>query len=266
VTEAGWRLDEVDGVLLLRSTAIEANPTVAHAFSTRVALGRTDFDLGPAEDATRETIDRRATFLRAAGFGATEPSILKQVHGAVIVDAAPALDRPPPADGVIRVASRGSGAPIPAVRTADCVAVLCADRRARAAAAVHAGWRGIAAGIGSAAVARFATEKIEAGDLVVAMGPAILGCCYEVGDEVVSALHAVCGPPAVYVARSLSGRTTIDLHAALRAQLVAAGVPAGAIHAAPFCTRCRNDLFFSFRAEGPAAGRLMAAIGPAGGP
>jgi YfiH family protein len=261
-----WRLDEVDGVLLLRTTAIEAHPGIAHAFSTRIASGRSDFDLGPAEGATREVVDRRAAFFRAGGFGAAEPSILKQVHGAVLVDAIPGLEHPPSADGVIRVTVRGSRAPVPAVRTADCVAMLVVDRRARAAGAVHAGWRGLAAGIGGAAVARLATEGIEPADLVVAMGPAILGCCYEVGDDVLSALDAACGPPAAYVSRGASGRTTIDLHAALRGQLVAAGVPGASIHAAPFCTRCRNDLFFSYRAEGVAAGRLMAAIGPAGSP
>ena len=266
MTEGGWRLDEVGGVLLVRCAAIEAHPGVEHAFSTRVAFGRTDFDLGPAENATRETIDRRAAFFRAAGFGDAEPSILRQVHGAAIVDAIPGLVRPPSADGVISIAARGLRAPVPAVRTADCVAVLLVDRRARAVAAVHAGWRGVAAGIGSAAVARFATEGIEGGDLVVAMGPAILGCCYEVGDDVVSALREACGAPSAYVAQSLSGRTTIDLHAAVGAQLLAAGVPAGSIQAAPWCTRCRNDLFFSFRAEGQAAGRLMAAVGPYGGP
>lgn len=261
-----WRLEDRSGITLVRCQAIEAIPGVAHAFSTRVAFGRTDFDLGPAEDATGEAVDRRAAFLGAAGFGAAEPSILRQVHGADIVDAIPGLDRPPSADGVIRVAARGANAPVPAVRTADCVAVLLVDRSARASAAVHAGWRGVAAGIGSAAVARFAIEGIEAGDLVVAMGPAILGCCYEVGSDVLSALRAVCGPPAAYTARTRSGRTTVDLHAAMGAQLVAAGVPGVSIHSAPFCTRCRNDLFFSFRAEGSAAGRLMAAVGPAGGP
>jgi YfiH family protein len=266
VTAAGWRLDEVDGVVLLRSTAVEAQTGFAHAFSTRVAWGRADFDLGPAEGAAPDTIERRTAFLRAAGFGEAQPSILRQVHGAAIVEAIPELDRPPSADGVIHVGDRGSRTPVPAVRTADCVAALFVDRRRRASAAVHAGWRGIGAAIGRAAVARFAAEGVEAGDLIVAMGPAILGCCYEVGDDVVSALQAACGAPAAYVARGASRRTTVDLHAALRAQLVAAGVPRASIHAAPFCTRCRNDLFFSFRAEGEAAGRLMAAIGPAEGP
>jgi YfiH family protein len=266
VTAAGWRLDEVDGVLLLRSAAIEAQTGFAHAFSTRIARGRSDFDLGPAEGAAPAAIERRAAFVRAAGFGAAQPSILRQVHGAAFVDAIATLDRPPSADGVIHVGVRGTRTPVPAVRTADCVAALVVDRQGRAAAAVHAGWRGIAAAIGRAAVARFAAERIEPGDLVVAMGPAILGCCYEVGDDVVSALEAACGAPDAYVDRTASRRTTVDLHAALRAQLVAEGVPTASIHAAPFCTRCRNDLFFSVRAEGPAAGRLMAAIGPTGGP
>ena len=76
----------------------------------------------------------------------------------------------------------------------------------------------------------------------------------------------VCGRPAAYVLATRLGRTTIDLHAALRAQLVAAGFRTASIHAAPFCTRCRNDLFFSFRAEGPAAGRAHGGDRPAGGP
>ena len=62
------------------------------------------------------------------------------------------------------------------------------------------------------------------------------------------------------------GRSTVDLHTALRTQFAAAGVPYPSIHSAPWCTRCRTDLFFSFRAEGPAAGRLMAVIGPSAGP
>lgn len=262
----GWRLGGVDGVHVARSAAIDAIPGVAHAFSTRVAFGRTDFDLGPAIDDDGEVRFRRAAFLRAAGFGSAPALILRQVHGGVIVRAERNLDGPPIADGAIRVASQDVQAPIPTVRTADCVAVLLVDRHGGAMAAVHAGWRGVGAAIGARAVARFADEGIAAADIVVALGPAILGCCYEVGDEVVDALTAVCGAPAEFVDRAPSGRARVDLHAALRQQLLAAGVPAGSIHAAPWCTRCRTDLFFSVRAEGAATGRLMAAIGPAYGP
>jgi copper oxidase (laccase) domain-containing protein len=48
--------------------------------------------------------------------------------------------------------------------------------------------------------------------------------------------------------------------------LTTAGVPSASIHSAPWCTRCRTDLFFSFRGEGPGTGRLMAAVGPTTGP
>jgi YfiH family protein len=190
--------------------------------------------------------------------------ILRQVHGGRIVDASSGDGAPPAADGVFRV-GRDAPAVVPAVRTADCVAVLVADRRARAVAALHAGWRGAAAGIVARAVSRFAAEGIDARELVVAMGPAILGCCYGVGEEVVTALAGACGAESGFVERT-SGRISVDLHAALRAQWQASGVEAESIHEAPWCTRCRTDLFFSHRGEGAIAGRLMAVIGPAAGP
>lgn len=261
-----WRLEEVDGVRLLRCAAVDSIPGVAHAFSTRVAFGRSDFDLASITSDSGNSEPRSAAFLRAAGLGAAQPAMLRQVHGNIIVGAEARAVSPPGADGVFRAARHGASTPVPVVRTADCVAGLLVDRDATAVAAIHAGWRGIASGIGTNAVARFATEGVKSGDLVVALGPAILGCCYEVGEYVVAALGAACGAEADYVARTASGRVSVDLHAALRRQLVAVGVPSEAIHAAPWCTRCHRDLFFSFRGEGPATGRLMAAVGPAFGP
>lgn len=266
MAEPEWHFGDVDGVRLLRCRAIEALSWVAHAFSTRVAFGRADFDLGSAGTDLHELRSRNAAFFRAAGLGAAQPAVLRQVHGGVVVSASEALTVPPAADGVIRVARHGTGCPVPVVRTADCVAILVVDRRATAVAALHAGWRGAAAGIGRNAVARFATEGVAPHELVVALGPAILGCCYEVGDDVIAALHAACGAPAVYVERTAQGRVFVDLHAALRQQLVAVGVPRYSIHSAPWCTRCNPALFFSHRGEGPSTGRLMAAIGPAVGP
>jgi len=266
VSASDWRLTEIDGVLLLRCGAMDGIAGITHAFSTRVAEGGTDFDLGPADRELPIVSARRRSFMRAAGWRAAHPAILRQVHGVGLVGAGEAGTGRPEADGVLRFASDGEHTPIPAVRTADCVAVVVIDRRGSAVAALHGGWRGVAGGIGRIAVSRLAAAGVPAADLAVAMGPAILGCCYEVGEEVVSGLTASCGPPGTYARRSTSGRMTVDLHAALEAQLIAAGVPASAIHAAPYCTRCRNDLFFSFRGEGSACGRMMAAVGPAGGP
>jgi len=266
MTGSCWHLEEVGGVRLVRCAGLEAIPGVAHAFSTRLAFGRSDFDLGPVQEDSEAPGSRCATFLRAAGLGEAQPARIRQVHGGVIVNAETRWASPPAADGSIGSVRHGAPGPVPVVRTADCVAVLLADRHATSVAALHAGWRGVAAGIGANAVVKFAAEGIAACDLVVALGPAILGCCYEVGEDVVAALEAACGARAGYVVRTDSGGRAVDLHAALRGQLAAAGIPLDSIHAAPWCTRCRRDLFFSFRGEGWATGRLMAAVGPACGP
>jgi YfiH family protein len=266
VSEAGWRLEDVEGVRLVRCAAIEAVPGAAHAFSTRLAFGGARFDLGRADDATFDIRARRRAFLHAAGLGSAQPAMLRQVHGRDIVSTRAWPQAPPTADGVMRVVRDDPAGPMPAVGTADCVPVLMLDRNGVAVAALHAGWRGIAAGIGANAVARFGDERISAADVLVALGPAIGVCCYEVGEEVVEALDRACGNSRGHVERTPEGRTRVDLQGALRAQFVAAGVSDRSIHAAPWCTRCRTDLFFSYRAEGPATGRLMAVIGSPKGP
>jgi YfiH family protein len=193
---------------------------------------------------------RRLSFLRACGVAA-RPLVLRQVHAAGVVRAAEVPeDAIPEADAAVWVRADGP-ARAPAVRTADCVPVLLAERSGRAAAAVHAGWRGTAAGIAAAAVRALTEQGYSPAHLIAALGPAIGGCCYEVGPEVLAALGI-----------QASGPARVDLHARLREDLRAAGVPAAAIHAAPWCTRCRADLFFSYRREKEGAGRLMAVIGP----
>jgi YfiH family protein len=78
-----------------------------------------------------------------------------------------------------------------AVRAADCVPLLLGDRRTRAVAAVHAGWRGTASGVAVAAVGTLEREfGVEADELIVAIGPSIGPCCYEVGPELVDAFIA----------------------------------------------------------------------------
>jgi YfiH family protein len=242
MTPEAWSIEEAGGLRFVRSSALAAIPEVAHAFATRVGPGGERFDPGRAAHVE--------AFVLAAGLGRAAPSILRQVHGRLVVDVSDAAGCVPEADGVLRRLSPGSTLPIAAVRTADCVPLLMADRQGRAVAAIHAGWRGTAAMIAVAAVDLFEAAGIPAGDLVVALGPSIRSCCYAVGDEVIAALGAATGP-------------TVDLPAVNREQLVGAGIDRSAVHTAPWCTRCRPDLFFSARGEGVSTGRMMAAIGPA---
>lgn len=256
-----WSVEVIDGVRLARCEALAEVPGVAHAFSTRVEDGGLAFDLGPAEGESGEVQERRRRFLQAAGLGGRPLPILRQVHGGELVDARNAQGAR--ADGAIGWTEPGDTGPVAAVRTADCVALLAADRQGRVVAAVHAGWRGVAARIPSRMVAWIQQRGVHPSDLVVALGPAIRGCCYEVGREVVEALEAASGRGRIGLRRN-AGRTTVDLHVASQSQLVEAGVDPGQIHGAPWCTGCRTDLFFSSRTEGPAAGRLMAVVGRTG--
>jgi YfiH family protein len=230
VDSDGFRLLTLDGVELVRCAALDRLPGIAHGFSTARS-------------------PQSGRFLQACGLGDQSPLLLRQVHGKRLVDRREGGDGIE-ADGI--VASRDDGAAgAPTVKTADCVPILLAAADGSRIAAVHAGWRGIAAGIVPAGVERLAQGEPET--LVAAIGPAIGPCCYEVGPEVAAAV------PGATVAGA--GRPHLDLKRAVVLQLVRAGLAEGRVHRAPWCTRCSDGLFFSYRRQGKAAGRQLATIG-----
>jgi YfiH family protein len=142
--------------------------------------------------------------------------------------------------------------------------MLIADRGCGAAGAVHAGWRGTSAGIAATAIETMTQEfGTAASDLVVAIGPSIGACCYEVGDELRDAFRSAGATDdqlARWFWRTATGSLRLDLWTANRDQLVAAGVPADRIHIAGLCTQTHAHLFESYRAAGVAAGRMAALI------
>jgi YfiH family protein len=206
----------------------------------------------------------------AASVNAAAVVTLTQVHGshAVVLrrgGSAP-IGRP---EGDILVSNSPDRAI--AVRAADCVPLLVADRRTGAVAAVHAGWRGTAAGAASAAVETLRREfGVKPADLTVAIGPSIGSCCYEVGSDVVDAFEAAGHPRHLidrwFLAGSPVDATTdrpairLDIAGANRDQLILAGVEADNIHTAGLCTAMHLDVLTSFRAEKHRAGRLGGVI------
>jgi YfiH family protein len=135
-----------------------------------------------------------------------------------------------------------------AIRTADCLPILIADPRNRVVAAVHAGWRGVVSGIGPKAVQAMHQQfGSDPGDLVVAIGPGIGACCFEVGPE-------------VSVQFGLSGRTKVDLVETMCRQLRRNGVKPGQISTSGQCTYCKRELFESYRRDWEGAGRMVAMI------
>lgn len=144
-----------------------------------------------------------------------------------------------------------------AVRSADCVPVLLGDRHTGAVCAVHSGWRGVeldAVGAGARALAELAGPDA---DLVAAVGPHIEVDAFEVGDEVAARLEAISPAPGV-VRRAPGGRPHVDLRAIVTAQLLRAGVRA--IDHVGGCTVAEPDLYFSYRRDGAASGRLLSAL------
>lgn len=138
------------------------------------------------------------------------------------------------------------------VSVADCVPVFVVDARRRAAALLHAGWRGAAACILERAVARLAANfGSEPSDLWFHAGPAICGACYEVGPEVHRAVRpTVPAPPAA---------APIDLRAALAARALACGISLPQLSVSTLCTRCTPGAFFSHR--GGSVSRQMGVLG-----
>jgi YfiH family protein len=198
--------------------------------------------------------DRDATRRRVAA--ALEPRgrlfLLKQVHGAA-VRRAPWTGFP---EGDAAVADEPGL--ILGIETADCLPVLIVDPRRRAVAAAHAGWRGTAAGVARAAVDALVAGGSRPEDLVAATGPGIGPCCYEVGEE----LRAAFGDGgAAFFRPGPRGRPHLDVRAANERQLREAGVSEERIHRVADCTRCRAELYHSYRRDGRGAGRMISYVG-----
>src|SRR5262245_36667851 len=214
-------------------------PGFVHGFEQRAA---------GSEGETREAARRRVT-------DALTPQrllFLRQVHGARVWAA--------PWEGVPEGDAGFATDPglVLAVETADCLPVLILDRRRRATAIAHAGWRGTAAGVAARAVEALLESGSRAADLEAALGPGIGPCCYEVGQDVRDAFGADgeglfrMGP---------RGRPHLDLRAANERQLREVGISPAGIHLMDECTFCRPELYHSYRRDGAGSGRMISFVG-----
>jgi len=229
--------------------ALAAIPGLVHGFGRRAAGSETR-RVSPSEPyETREETARR---VRATLDGSGRLLLLHQVHGARVVEAP--WDDPPEADAAV-TASPGL---LVGIQTADCLPLLLVDQRRRTAAAAHAGWRGTAKGIAREAVAALVARGARPAELTAALGPGIGACCYEVGDDVRAAFAEGGG---AFFRPGPHGRAHLDVRAANRAQLLAAGLRPEAVHDVDECTRCRPDLYHSYRREGKGGGRMISYIG-----
>ena len=277
---------------LLRSEKLGKLAWLVHAFSTRHGgvsrvYGGSTLNLGFTQQDSRAAVERnRELFLKALGAANGRKSwplvSLRQIHSDLIhrVDRMP--EHPLAGDGMVT----DTPALLLAVQTADCLPIILVDRKRRAVGVFHAGWRGTVKRIVEKGVGEMRKHfGSDPRDMVVAIGPGIRGCCYEVGEEVRIKFEAQFAyanslfrevkesdpvrekyPLLFLTARApghskLPVRLFLDLVEANRRQLLDAGVPAKNIDAAAPCTACHSELLFSFRAEKGVTGRMMAAAG-----
>lgn len=170
-----------------------------------------------------------------------------QVHGAAVTEvgregAGAGFEDPaqtvPATDALV---ARHAGVAL-AVITADCLPVALADPASGTVAAVHAGWRGVAAGLLGRALDRFDDPS----RLRAAVGPGIGPDHYEVGQEVLDAVAEATGGAARVERRD--GSAFLDLPGTVAAFLGARGV--GSVEESGVCTACEGDRFYSYRREG----------------
>jgi len=178
-----------------------------------------------------------------------DPFWLNQVHGCQVVDSATAL----PDCTADAVVSERPG-DVCAVLTADCLPLLLTDRDGSQVCAVHAGWRGLAAGVIESAVSRMRAQRR---DLLVWLGPAIGPDVFEVGGEVRQAFVAQTSEDAEAFRQRDSQHWLADIYTLARLRLQRLGV--GYIGGGDYCTLSQTALFYSYRREG-VTGRMASLI------
>ena len=251
----------------------------AHAFSTRLGgVSAPPFDAlnlqsvqanariaeGEPRDSDAFIRENHARFAEAAGLARDAVVVdVSQVHGCTVVAARDAARERVPADAI--TSARGGHAIL--IRIADCVPVLLACPRTGTVAAVHAGWRGVVAGIVPAAIDALRSLGCAPNELLAAVGPSISVRHFEIGPEVAGELSranlgASVAAPGICGITGREPKHHADLVLGVRLQLERAGVERANIDADPPCTYADRARFHSFRRDGARSGRLAALIAP----
>ncbi len=261
------RTEHSNGVVTYQSPML-TGPGVPHGFTTRLggvspgpyaSLNLASLKHDPDADANTNVAENFRRVRKALGCRQHIRVQVNQVHGCEVWYPPAEPVRPVDAPRADALVTDRAGQLL-MVRVADCVPVLLSDTDGRVVSAVHAGWRGLIAGVISSTVdALTRLGDVDASSLVAAIGPCIQVGHFEVGPEVVAAFEEV---GLGHVVRQEAGWTKphIDLPAVVLHQLEQAGVRADRVDVTDRCTFSQHDEFFSHRRDHGRTGRQAALI------
>ena len=266
---------------------------VSRSYCPEDAPGELNLGFTPEDERANVLRNRELLAEAVTGNRSTPLVTVRQIHSNVLVVGGPDSA----CDEAGKPLAKGDGlmtdqpGMLLGIQTADCIPVLVADRRKRAVAGFHAGWRGTVKRIVENGIGRM---RLEFGsrpeDLVAAIGPGNLVCCYQVGEDVLSEFESQFSYgrelfrevydsdpvrtryPLLFMTQRAPGHSSIgpsihvDLVEANRRQLLAAGLRAEAIQFVGACTHCHPELFFSHRGSRGQCGRMLSVIGVKQGP
>ena len=201
-------------------------------------------------DAEANVHMNRLLFFDFLGIGLDRIAVPKQVHGDMVRRA----DTPGSYAECDALVTNVPGV-YPCVTVADCVPLFLLDSEKKAVGAVHAGWKGSAAGVTRKAVEMMTREySSQPEGLLAFIGPCAGACCYVVGEDVVKKFDQR------FVQRD-GGRFYLDLKAVNLHQLLESGLMPSNVELSPHCTISESDLFHSHRRDRERSGRMMGVIG-----
>lgn len=261
----------VDGKVPYYQSRLFRDNGIKHAFFTRLGgvsegeFGSLNFAVGNGEikDSESNVFENHRIAAECFGLDVSDVCRSVQTHTTVVE--------------IVDNSDRGRGLTIPmfdhgvdglvtkekklllSIRTADCVPVLLCDPDAEICGAVHAGWRGTVGGITKNAVEKMISLGAKRENILVAIGPCIGSCCYEVGHELYDEFLAVSFDYSELFTPS-DEKYMLDLNLANLKILTEAGIKSDNISVADICTKCNDIHFFSHRRQGAVRGTMSAMI------
>jgi YfiH family protein len=207
------------------------------------------FNLSYGVEDDPDTVTMNRAYLKTALNLPSTPLWLHQKHGSIVISADENYSSVPEADASFAMTPNR----VCLVSTADCLPVLLCNQAGTQVAAIHAGWRGLVAGIIENTVSQFKQDPILAW-----LGPAIGPTYFEVGDEVREIYLQKQATDSIFFQPKIKGKWLADLYGLAKRRLHSCGVTQ--IYGGSYCTYTQKEQFFSYRRDGKASGRMASLI------